>query len=168
MSRVLSKEEIGIGIKLIDAIVTKLDAKITELTSEEQKIKEYSRFRCVLEKYRQNTDVALMSRIKNLLDFIEGAIGIEMRSGVFPVSHYTTSEHRMLAHEKSPEHFKMIIYDIAQELAADEFNRLVKMVHTTKGWSYKKDNELDRYYNITSHLMELLLDEDPEIFSDID
>ena len=169
MSRVLSQEEISIGIKLIDTIVTKLDEKITELTREEERIKDYSQFSCVLKKYQQNTDTALMNRIKNLLHFIDGVIGIELRPGIFPVSHYTTSEHRMLAHEKSPEYFKMLIYDLAQLLAANEFNRLVKMVYTTKGgWEYKKGNELDRYYNITSHLMELLLDENPETFEDID
>ena len=169
MNKVLSKEEINAGIKLIDTIATKLDGEVTKAIREEQRFDARSSFKELLKKYPQNT-VALMSKLKNLHHFVNEATLLARQPNLFAGTRYDCPDYRKFAYLESSEEFNKLIYDLAEKLAHYEFSRLEDIVYHSndhgKGWGYKKGNELDRYYKITADLLELILDEDPTNFAD--
>ena len=168
MSRVLSQEEIKVGIQLIDTIATKLDAEILEASNRGKEFKNFFGFNNLVGEYSVNKDVSLMNRPKKLNDFVQELLNNHPFLSPFAGTRYSSTDYRNLLYMSSPEVFNASFYDVAELTAVNEFTRLMDIVYTTNNatgyWEYKHGNELGRYYNITANILELMIDEDPENF----
>lgn len=172
MDRVLSIKEQGRGMELVGAVADKLHGKIVGLVDDETRLGLSDCFADVVKKYAAKRDEELVTKLDNLKGVVTDLLSLSSSAELFANRGDADGMENKFVMTNSRALFFANFYDTAEILANVDFSYLQDIVYgvdvNTNSCYYKYNNELDSYFNTTYDVLELILNEDPENFYDIE
>ncbi len=153
MSRILSIQEEASGKELVASIANKLHGQIVKTMSYDDRFSYGEDLTNAIVKYSDETNTALMPQLDKLNNLYEIVGDVLILYSYYGLTHIE-------------------LYDVAEVAAIVEFSYLIDIVYgddvNANRYYYKYNNEIESYFNITSDILELTLDEDPNNFYDVE